>query len=316
MTPAGSTFPSPMNYLVADSGSTKTHWALVTQLPGQPRVIRTAQTLGLNPLYTTPDQITSALREVLAAVGCPRPDELRFYGSGCSGPRLAVVEQALRTALTPMTRVSVESDLVGAALALSTPMSSSQPFAATTAPSLAGGQGGDPFIACIQGTGSIAALYDPATRQLQPMPALGYILGDEGSGAWYGRQLLSDYLKGQLPTRAREAFEDDFGRLTPESAIRHVYQEPAPNRYLATFAAFLGRHLDLSYAQQLAFNGIEAFWRRNILPIAQLPEGEDVFDVRLVGSVAYHLRPIIEQVAESHGYYVSRILKDPIEGLV
>lgn len=279
--------------LVADSGSTKTAWALVDQQPGGPKFVHTAVTQGLNPLYVQPEEIAAALQQVMQQLGQGRPDMLEFYGSGCSGERLQVVERALRSKLTPATRVVVESDLVGAARALS---ASSQ----------------SPFIACILGTGAIASLYEPATGQLTPMPALGYILGDEGSGAWFGRHLLSDYLKHQMPAQAREAFEDDFGVLTAEQVIRHVYQMPCPNRYLATFAAFLGRHIQLSYSQQLAYQGIEQFWQRNVMHV---PDTE-VREVRLVGSAAWHLRPIIEQVAESHDYIVTQILKDPIEGLV
>ena len=292
-----------MKILFADSGSTKTHWALVEEAPGLPKMIRTAQTQGLNPLYVTPEQITSACRQVLADVG-EKPtgvDELRFYGSGCSGERLAVVERALRAVFTPMTKVIVDSDLMGAALALKTKGEKTP---------------AEPFIACIMGTGSIAALYDPATRALQPMPALGYVLGDEGSGAWFGRHLLGDYLKQQMPEKAREAFEDDFGVITAESAIRHVYQMPTPNRYLATFAAFVGRHQDLPYVERLAYRGVEAFWQRNVLPIDLLDEGIEVRDVRLVGSLAWSLRPVIEKVAEVHGYVVSQVIKDPIEGLI
>lgn len=284
--------------LIADSGSTKTHWACVVQRPSLPRQVTLAETQGLNPLYVEPRQITEALRQVLAQVGEGRPDEVRFYGSGCSGERVPAVEAALRAALTPMTRVTVQSDLMGAALALTDQDST------------------EPFIACIMGTGSIASLYEPASGLLRPMPALGYILGDEGSGAWYGRQLLADYLKHQLPARVVEAFEDDFGPISAEQAIRHVYQQPCPNRYLATFAAFVGRHLDLRYCQELAYRGCDAFWRRNVVPIDNLDLGAGVADVRLVGSVAWHLRAVLEQVAQAHDYLVTRILKDPIQGLI
>ena len=292
-----------MKILLADSGSTKTHWALVEEVPGLPKMIRTVQTQGLNPLYVTPEQITSTCRQVLTDVGeGPKGvDELRFYGSGCSGERLAVVERALRAVFTPLTKVIVDSDLMGAALALE---AKGEKTAA------------EPFIACIMGTGSIAALFDPATRALQPMPALGYVLGDEGSGAWLGRHLLGDYLKQQMPEKVRAAFEDDFGKISAESAIRHVYQMPTPNRYLATFAAFVGRHLELSYVERLAYRGVDAFWQRNVMPIDRLDDGEGMRDVRFVGSLAWSLRPVIEKVAEMHGYVVSQVIKDPIEGLI
>ena len=292
-----------MRILLADSGSTKTHWALVEEMRGEPKLIRTTETQGLNPLYVSPEQIASTCRQVLAdsGVGPTGIDELRFYGSGCSGERLGVVERALRMVLTPMTRVTVDSDLMGAALALETK-------GVATA--------GEPFIACIVGTGSIAALFDPATRTLQPMPALGYVLGDEGSGAWFGRQLLGDYLKRQMPEKVQAAFEDDFGTITAESAIRHVYQQPRPNRYLATFAAFVGRHLALPYVERLAYRGIDEFWRRNVLPIDGLDDGMEVRDVRMVGGLVWSLRPVVEKVAEAHGYVVSQVIKEPIFGLI
>ena len=279
--------------LIADSGSTKTAWAMVDQTAGMPKVIHTVVTQGLNPLYVTADEIASSLQHVIDEVGQGRPDCLEFYGSGCSGERIALVERALRSRLTPMTRVEVYSDLVGAARALSASF------------------GPQPFIACILGTGAIASHYDPQTQTLTPMPALGYILGDEGSGAWFGKHLLSDYLKAQMPAVARDAFEDDFGPISAEQAIRHVYQLPCPNRYLATLATFFGRHGDLQYSQELAFRGIESFWQRNVMRV-----DDDVREVRMVGSVAWHLRPIIEKVAEYHDYLLTQVLKDPIEGLI
>lgn len=284
-----------MTELIADSGSTKTQWAWkdgpLTQL---------VETRGLNPLYAQHAEITEALRQVLGQVP-NRPDVLRFYGSGCSGERVGLVEQALRGALSPMTRVVVDSDLRGAALALTGKSS---------------GASQEPFVACIMGTGAIASLYDPLAEVLTPMPALGYILGDEGSGAWFGRHLLGDYLKGQMPQRVREAWEDDFGVITAEQAIRHVYQLPYPNRYLATFAVFVGRHLDLRYCQELAYRGCDAFWRRNILPIDQTDDGAGIADVRMVGSVAWGLQSILEQVAASHDYILTSVIKEPIVGLI
>lgn len=283
--------------LIADSGSTKTAWAMVEEVPGLPRVIHAMKTQGLNPLYVSPADIAAALQEVLECAGVgTAPERLEFYGSGCSGERVAVVERALRSRLTPMTKVTVESDLVGAAKALSC---------------VAGRPSASPFIACILGTGAIASLYEPKGEAMTPMPALGYILGDEGSGAWFGKNLLSDYLKDQMPRSAREAFEDDFGVVTAEQAIRHVYQLPCPNRYLASFAAFLGRHASLGYAQELAYRGIDLFWRRNVMRI-----DDEIREVRLVGSVAWHLQDVVEQVATYHDYIVTQLLKDPIEGLI
>lgn len=277
-----------MKILIADSGSTKTTWTLVETARNMPSLIQPYQTMGLNPLYTTSEQIAGALAEVLTALCEKQPDALYFYGAGCSGERIAMVENALSRALTPMTHIEVASDLLGACRALGTE------------------------ICCIMGTGSIAALYDAETGEMGTASSLGYILGDEGSGAYLGRQVLSDYLKDQMPEKARQVFEDEFGEITAESAITHVYQSQFPNRYLATFATFIVRHIEHRYCQQIAFNGVEAFFKRNIMRLQ--PEPAD--RISFVGSVAYHLQDIIRQVAALYGLQTGIFLKDPIDGLV
>ncbi|MBP5344746.1 MAG: ATPase [Bacteroidales bacterium] len=274
--------------LIADSGSTKTTWCLVEKTKGAPALVQPVQTQGLNPLYAQEEDIIAAVRQVIVQTGGKCPDQVQFYGAGCSGERSAVVERALRKVFTPMTRIEVASDLLGACRALGT------------------------GINCILGTGAIAARYDAATDQMQSASSLGYILGDEGSGAWLGRHVLSDYLKEQMPPRTCSLFEEDFGRLTPESAIEHVYKMPFPNRYLASFAIFVGRHTDNSYCQQLAYRGVESFFKRNVLRL-QPQSGETI---SFVGSVAYGLQDTLRVVAELHDLHIGRIIKSPIEGLI
>lgn len=277
-----------MKVLIADSGSTKTTWCMVDREKGNPSFVQPVQTQGLNPLYASEEEITEALRSVLAQTGEHDPDLVQFYGAGCSGERIAKVEKALRRAFTPMTKVEVASDLLGACRALGT------------------------GIDCILGTGAIAARYDETTDQMNPASSLGYILGDEGSGAWLGRNVLADYLKEQMPARARQLFEQDFGAITAEQAIQHVYQQPFPNRYLASFALFVGSHPENSYCQKLAFEGVELFFKRNIMRLNPQP-GEKV---NFVGSVAYHLSSTLEVVAELNNLKLGKILKEPIQGLL
>ena len=276
-----------MRTLIADSGSTKTTWCLVDREADVPAFIQPVQTQGLNPLYASADDIAAAARYVIEQTGEAYPDLVQFYGAGCSGNRVAVVEEALRRVFTPATRIEVASDVVAACRAL--------------------GEG----ICCILGTGAIAARF-LADGTVQPAASLGYILGDEGSGAWLGRQTLADYLKGQMPDRARRLFEEDFGIITADSAIEHVYRQPFPNRYLASFAVFVGRHLDQRYCERLAYDGVEAFFRRNVLRLNPVA-GETV---SFVGSVADALRPVLDVVAEVHDLRISRILKEPMMGLV
>lgn len=276
-----------MKILIADSGSTKTSWCLVDKLKGAPTVVEPVQTQGLNPLYATEEEIVEAVKKVVAETDERMPDLVQFYGAGCSGERIEKVERALHKVFTPMTKVEVASDLLAACRAL--------------------GQG----IDCIMGTGAIAARYTDA-GEMQTASSLGYILGDEGSGAWLGRNVLADYLKEQMPPRVRRAFEEEYGVITAESAIQRVYQQPFPNRYLATFAAFVGRHQDLPYCQKLAYDGVDAFFRRNILRLH--PASGEV--VNFVGSVAYNLQSTLEAVAMLHDLRLGKVLREPMEGLL
>ncbi|MBR0037899.1 MAG: ATPase [Bacteroidales bacterium] len=289
-----------MTRLIADSGSTKTTWCWVDASNQAPVVLKPVQTQGLNPLYASTEDIVAAVRQVVAQVGDDCPDLVQFYGAGCSGERIGQVEQALRRVFSLSTRIEVASDVLGACRAL---------FPAS-------GQDGLPAegIACILGTGAIAARYDARTDKFQAAPSLGYILGDEGSGAWLGRRVLSDYLKQQMPKSARTLFEADYGTgvITAEKVIEHVYKQPFPNRYLASFAVFVGMHADHSYCQQLAFEGIEAFFRRNV----KVLRPEEGTPISFVGSVAWRLRDTLLAVAELNGLKLTRVLKEPMEGLV
>ncbi|MDO4497061.1 MAG: ATPase [Bacteroidales bacterium] len=280
-----------MNILIADSGSTKTTWALVDKQVGQPAFVQLVQTQGLNPLYASSDAIAQAARTVVEQTGDRYPDLVQFYGSGCSGERIALVEGALRRVFTPQTRIEVASDLLCACRALF--------------PTGAG-------IGCILGTGAIAARYDAASGEMNAASSLGYILGDEGSGAWLGRQVLADYLKEQMPQRVRTLFEADYGTVTAEQAIQRVYRGEFPNRYLATFASFVGRHFDVSYCQKLAYDGIDAFFVRNILRLQPSPTEP----ISFVGSVAFHLQVTIRTVALMRDLTIGKIVQNPLELLI
>lgn len=279
-----------MKILFADSGSTKTQWLLMDEESGLSAM---TQTQGLNPVHVQPEAITEAVRGVVAKLG--RPDEVRFYGSGCAGERITVVERALRKGLAAMIPITVDSDLMCAAIAL--------------------GEG--EYIGCIMGTGAIASLVvagDSGVPRVTPLPALGYIIGDEGSGTWLGRHLIRDYFKHTMPKAARSAFEEDYGVLDAGMVIRRTYHESQANAFLASFAPFVGRHADLEYARAMAFTGVEQFWKNNVMMVAKRGLSQ-TRDVRLVGSVAYGLQETVKQVAELYGYEVKMIIKEPLFAL-
>lgn len=282
-----------MKILYADSGSTKTQWLLMDDESGLSAM---TSTQGLNPVHVTPEAITEAVRGVVAKLG--RPDEVRFYGSGCAGERIQIVERALRKGVAAMIPIAVDGDLMCAALAL--------------------GEG--EYIGCIMGTGAIASLVVSGGSEVSggpkvtPLPALGYILGDEGSGTWFGRHLIRDYFKQTMPKAARQAFEEDYGVLDASAVIRRTYHEPQANAFLASFAPFVGRHPELDYARALAFTGIEEFWKNNVLMVAKRGLSR-TRDVRLVGSVAFGLQDTVKQVAELYDYEVKMIIKEPLFAL-
>ncbi|MBR1631743.1 MAG: ATPase [Paludibacteraceae bacterium] len=276
--------------LIADSGSTKTHWVLLTR-SGQRSDYTTD---GINPVFQTSDQIhQSVSTQLLPLIGSHLwigpIEQIDFYGAGCTPER----GQVIREALTPMFRhaqINVGSDMLGAARAL---------------------LGSERGIACILGTGSNSCLYD-GQKIVDGLPAGGFILGDEGSGAVLGRMLVSDILKRQLPDalcqRFYEEYDLDYGRI-----VERVYRGQMPSRFLAQFSKFVARQID-DYPEldELVKQNFRNFMVRNVshyTPARDLPVG-------FVGSIALHYREQLQAVCDELGYHVGMILQDSIDGLV
>ena len=276
-----------MKILIADSGSTKTDWVITD---GSREYLR-HRTQGLNPMYATPEVIAQSVELVMTLAG-EHTDvkSVYFYGSGCAGERIPYMQEALHRFFESKVDVEVYSDLLGAARAL---------------------YGRGSGLACIVGTGAIACRYDGMTGGMRTASSLGYILGDEGSGCNLGRLLLADYLKEQMPADMSRKFEAMFGAVTPVQAIEHVYRLPFPNRYLASFAPFIGENLDSEYVYNLAYGGLDAFCRRNIARLH--PEAGE--PVAFVGSVAFHLKKVLADVAAKHGFTLGQVVQSPIDGL-
>lgn len=280
--------------LLADSGSTKTDWLLLCPSGDEARAV----TCGLNPFMNSREVLSSVLQTELLPSLSPLSDgngtaqhaardmEVYFYGAGCRGTGTEDMISALRTVF-PEARLHVASDLLGAARAACRK---------------------EEGIACILGTGSNSCLYDGHDIVANVSP-LGYILGDEGSGAVLGRRLVGDVLKRQLPAEVCRLFAAEYAD-TPDDIIRRVYREPNANRYLASFAPFLGRHRDLDAVQGLIRDEFRRFFVRNI---AQY--GHPEMPLNFVGSIAFFLRTELQTVAAEMGYRVGRILRSPIEGL-
>lgn len=270
--------------LIADSGSTRTSW-LVSD--GILRV-NEHSTSGINPFYQTEEEISELIvQQLLPHIQSSTIDELYFYGAGCAfDDKKKMVSNALLGGF-PGARIEVESDLLGAARGLF---------------------GHESGIACILGTGSNSCEYDGTTITKNVSP-LGFILGDEGSGAVLGRLFTGDCLKNQLPDWLRDKFLDEF-ELTPAVLLDRVYKKPFPNRFLASFTPFLANHLEEPAIFNLVYDAFDSFFVRNIAQYntAELPIG-------FVGSIAWYFRDVLEIVASEHQLEIAKIVQSPVDGL-
>ena len=270
--------------LIADSGSTKVDWRAIHS-DGSVQKITTA---GINPFFQTEEQIIYELEQHLLPDISATVTEIHFYGAGVASPEKIQVLQNCFRKVFPKSSAIAYTDLLAAARALC---------------------GRKPGIAAILGTGANSCYYD-GENIADNVPACGYILGDEGSGAVLGRKFISDYLKRQLPKDLNDIFDQKYG-LTYGSVIERVYRQPFPNRYLATFSVFLNDNKNNPHIDKLLRDSFEEFFTRNIMQYDYKK-----YKVNLVGSVAYYYQDIISEVAEKLGVKLGTILKSPIEGLV
>lgn len=268
--------------LIADSGSTKTAWAIC----GLGHAAATHETAGINPFHQSESNISRTAAALPSDMR--QADKVRFYGAGCTAEKKEAVARALRTVFAHAD-IAVESDLLGAARAL-----------------LRHERG----IACILGTGSNSCLYD-GHRITQNVPPLGYILGDEGSGAAIGKRFVGDCLKNQTPADLKRLFLDTYATSTAD-IVEHVYRQPLANRYLAQFAPFLSANIDrYDYIRTLVTDCFRDFFTRNVLQY----DGARDLPVAFVGSVAFHFAALLREAAQTLGLTVGKIEKSPIAGL-
>ncbi|MFQ5335744.1 MAG: hypothetical protein ACE5DN_06685 [Flavobacteriales bacterium] len=270
--------------LIADSGSSKTDWVALSG--GAERAF---QTRGLNPFFTGTEEISRAVADAIS--GLLHPGEvtsLWFYGAGCSDAvNCGQVQQAL-AAVFPAARIEVAHDLLGAARACF---------------------GREAGIACILGTGSNSCLFD-GEKIADHIPALGYMLGDEGSGSHLGKTLLRAFLYRELPEPLAAEFKKTY-RPDTHALLRSLYSDPSPNRQLATFAPFLTKHLNDTFIREMATACFNAFFTHHVLKY----EGVRTRPVSFVGSVAFHFEPLLRETAARNGIRMADVIRKPIERL-
>lgn len=270
--------------LIADSGSTKTDWALVDS-PG----VSVVHTQGISPVHQSREDISRIIQDELKPqLGNAVVTDVRFYGSGVRPELESVVEAVLRDSFTSVASVEAHSDMLGAARALC---------------------GKSEGIACILGTGANSCYYDGNTIAGNT-PAMGYILGDEGSGAWIGKRFLHDLYKEILPKNVLVEFEAETGLSLP-LIINKVYREPMANRFLASLSPFVHSHKDEAGVRQMLIEGFSDFLNFNILPYKR----KDL-SVSFVGSIAYFFEAELREAAEITGFTIGAIERSPLDGMI
>lgn len=276
--------------LIVDSGSTKTDWCFAESSD----VYVLVHTDGINPVVQSYDEMLSVVQEQMLprakqqSLDLASLDEVYFYGAGCTPELRSVVEKALHVVVGEKPSVFVDSDLLAAARALC---------------------GTDSGIACILGTGSNSCYYDGEEIK-EHTPALGYILGDEGSGAVLGRNFINGILKGTLSQNLRDEFLEEY-QTSQADIIDKVYHSATPNRFLASLSKFILSHIDDDCLETLVVRNFENFIISNIRSYS---EAKPV--INAVGSIAFLYRKQLKQAAMSQGYELGKILKSPLEGLL
>ena len=271
--------------LIADSGATKAEWCLMN---GKKK--KSIFTQGISPYFLSTDEITRLVSEELAGkMNKETVGQVYYYGTGCANPENArSVKKAIQRVF-PDAKVQVQTDLMAAARALC---------------------GHDKGVACILGTGSNSCYYNGRTI-VKNSPGLGYVLGDEASGAYLGRKVIQYYLYHTFDEDLRARFDARFVTTAVE-ILDNVYKKPMPNRYLASFAMFLAENRGHYMIENIIEDGLNDFFFQHLCKYAEIWK----YPVSFAGSVAYGFQDVLKDLCSSYEFELGTILKNPMEGLV
>lgn len=273
--------------IIADGGSTKTNWCLVTE-EGKKVYFNTE---GYNPYFSGTDYIIKSLDETLPTdIERDEITEVNYYGAGCSTDDMRkIVEDAMKV-IFKKARIFIGHDLLAAARAL---LGNKEGFAA------------------ILGTGTNTCLYDGKTVT-HNIDSGAYILGDEGSGCYIGKKLLTDYLRGYMPEAVRKNFWETY-HLTPDDINEIVYTKPRANRFCASFSKFVyDSPVHIEYSRNIVRTSFEDFFRNLV---THYPDYQR-YTFNCIGSVGYNFRNVLEEVVTENGMVIGNIIRSPIDNLV
>lgn len=271
--------------LIADSGATKAEWCL---LNGKQR--KTIFTQGISPYFLTTEQIHELLlKELCPGLKKIKIDQVFYYGTGCANPRNAkIVKNAIQSTF-PGAAIEVTHDLMAAARSLC---------------------GNEKGIANILGTGANSCYYN-GKKIVKNSPGLGYVLGDEGSGAYLGKKVLQYYLYETFDEELKLKFDKKYNTTTIE-ILENVYKKPLPNRYLAGFAIFLSENRGHFMIENIIEDGLNDFFFNHLKRYKETSS----LPVSFVGGIAYGFKDVLYELCEAYQFKLGKVIKNPMEGLI
>ncbi len=271
--------------LIADSGSTKTEWCLISG-----KTKRSFVTQGLSPYFLSAEQIEYIIENELSPkLKKLEPDEVFFYGTGCSNPdNVKLVKKAINKVFGGAL-VTVNHDLMGAARALC---------------------GNEKGVACILGTGSNSCYFN-GKKIIKNSPGLGYVLGDEGSGAYLGKKVVQYFLYNTFDADLMDRFKAKFNTNSSE-ILTAVYKKPLPNRYLASFAIFLSENRGHYMIENIIEDGFNDFFFNHIYKYRE----SWTLPIHFTGSIAYGFKDVLKEMCNTYELQLGRVLKRPMDGLI
>jgi glucosamine kinase len=271
--------------LIADSGATKCEWRLLTE--GKSRAIHTQ---GISPYFLTGEQIIALLqKELLPKLKKAEISRLHFYGTGLANEsNVAVIKKVLKT-LFPKAKTEIQTDIVAAARALC---------------------GTTKGVACGLGTGTICCYYD-GKKVVKTSPGLGYVLGDEGSGAYLGRKVIQYYLYQTFDEELKARFEKRFG-VTQREILDSVYKQPLANRYLASYAIFLAENRGHYMIENIIEDGLNDFFFTHLYKFRE----SWTMPIHFTGSIAFGFRDVLQELCSTYELELGKVIKTPMQGLI
>ena len=273
--------------LIADGGSTKADWIA---LDNDKNEVFRVRTLGLNPAVVTQNELRNRIVNMFQLMDVKEEvTEIHFYGAGCGTPKPSAILKSVLETVFIHAKVNIEEDMLAAVYAAS---------------------GNKPAIVCILGTGSNSCYFDGTSVHMKTV-SLGYSVMDEASGNYFGKLLLREYFYGKMPKRIANKFEEEYN-LDADVIKYHLYKQPNPNRYLASFAKFMFEFKEDKYIKKIIKRGFNEFFKYRILPFGKTTDTLIYF----IGSIAFYFSEILEKVAKKNNLIITDIIQRPIDNLL